>query len=43
MLAFGDARAVVWPTSDVDSVEVCADMESASPTRDSLQAAADEP
>ena len=34
-----DKPAVVYPASDVDSVVVRADMESASPVRQSLQAA----
>ena len=39
ILAFGDAPAVVYPASEVDSGVVRADMESASPVRQSLQAA----
>ena len=38
-LAFGDAPAVVYPASEVDSVVVRADMESASPKRQSLRTA----
>ncbi|HMS07787.1 MAG TPA: hypothetical protein PKD73_18785, partial [Burkholderiaceae bacterium] len=43
MLAVGEAPAVVYPASEVDSVVVRADMESATPKRQSLQAAANEP
>jgi hypothetical protein len=39
VLAMWEAPAVVYPASDVDSVVVRADMESASPMRQSLQAA----
>jgi hypothetical protein len=39
MLAVGKAPAVDYPASDVDSVVVRADMESASLMRQSLQAA----
>ena len=39
MLAVGEAPAVVYPASKVDSVVVRADMDSASPVRQSLQAA----
>ena len=39
MLAVGEAPAVVYPASRVDSGVVRADMESASPMRQSLQAA----
>lgn len=42
-LAVGDALAVVYPAPEVDSVVVRSDMESASPKRQSLQAAANEP
>lgn len=42
MLAVGDAPAVVYPASEVDSLLVRADMESASLSRQSLQAAANE-
>ncbi|MBX3110361.1 MAG: hypothetical protein KF743_14370, partial [Fimbriimonadaceae bacterium] len=42
-LAVGDAPAVVYPASEVDSVVVRADMESASPMRHTLQAAVSEP
>jgi hypothetical protein len=38
-LAVGDAPAVVYPASEVDSVVVRADMESASPMRQSLRTA----
>ncbi|WP_218017564.1 hypothetical protein, partial [Polaromonas jejuensis] len=38
-LAVGDAPAVVYPASKVDSDVVRADMESASPARQSLRAA----
>ena len=43
ILAVGDAPAVVYPASVVGSVVARADMESASPMRQSLQTAADEP
>ena len=39
MLAVGESPAVVYPASEVDSGVVRADMESASPMRQSLQAA----
>jgi hypothetical protein len=42
-LAVWESPAVVYPASKVDSVVVRADMESASLTRQSLQAAANEP
>ena len=38
-LAVGDAPAVVYPASKVDSVVVRADMESASPMRQSIRTA----
>ena len=43
ILAVGDALAVVYPASVVGSVVARADMESASPMRQSLRTAADEP
>ena len=43
ILAVGDAPAVVYPASVVGSVVARADMESASPMRQSLRTAADEP
>ncbi len=43
VLALREAPAVVYPASKVDSVVVRADMESASPKRHTLQAAANEP
>ncbi len=43
MLAVGEAPAVAYPASEVDSVVVRADMESATLKRQSLQAAANGP
>ena len=43
VLAVWEAPAVVYPASNVDSALVRADMESASPMRQSIQAAANEP
>ena len=43
VLAVGESPAVVYPASEADSVVVRASMESAGPSRQTIQAAADEP
>lgn len=43
VLAVGESPAVIYAASEVDSVVVRVSMESAGPSRQTIQAAADEP